>query len=49
MAKISMTVKVEHSIKEEFDKIAKTNALNKSQWVENLMKKYINENKKGEN
>lgn len=41
MCKKTATYKVDEKILSEFNKVAKDNALNKSQWVENMMKAYI--------
>ena len=43
MTKKAVGYKVEDTILEEFNKKAKENALNKSQWLENKMKEFIQE------
>ena len=37
---------IDKEVKDQFDKVAKKNSLNKSQWVENQMIKYIEEKTK---
>jgi antitoxin component of RelBE/YafQ-DinJ toxin-antitoxin module len=41
MPKIGMSVKVDNKVKEQFDKVADAMALNRSKWVENLMKSIL--------
>lgn len=43
MAKKPVGYKVEEKIKEEFNRVAKEQALNKSQWLENKMVEYLRE------
>lgn len=45
MCKKSVTYKVDNKIVEQFNISAKENALNKSQWLENKMKEFIEKNK----
>jgi hypothetical protein len=46
MVKKPVGYKVEDTVLEDFNKKAKDNALNKSQWLENKMKEYLKEGAK---
>ena len=45
MSKVPVGYKVEKEILEEFNVKAKEKAINKSQWLENKMKEFIEEDK----
>lgn len=46
MAKKPVSYKITDTVLEAFNKKAKENALNKSQWINNKMEEYVDEQKK---
>lgn len=44
--KVQKTFTISDNVYEEFDKIAKEKSINKSLFIENCLKKYIEKNKK---
>ena len=45
MAKRTASYKIDINVLEDFNKKAKENAINKSQWLENKMAEYLKDNK----
>ena len=45
MAKRTASFKIDITVLEIFNKRAKENAINKSQWIENKMAEYLRDNK----
>jgi len=44
--RIKANYTIDDKLKKEFDKVAKDNALNRSQWLQIKMNEYIEKNKK---